>query len=163
MNPDTRPHKRSYWPWLIVAALVAHIGGMAWAVTIATRQKYAVVPDYYRKSVEFDAHKADLARSAALGWTARLDVGDAISDDGTRGVSVRVHDHDGNPVADAIVTATLVHHAVPERPDRVTAFMTEPGVYETRTHVLRPGTWTVDLRIERGGDVMLASDTRLIN
>lgn len=53
---DIRPSSRR-WPIIIVGMLLAHMAFIATAITLATRSKYEVIPDYYQKSLDWDKNR----------------------------------------------------------------------------------------------------------
>lgn len=46
------------WPIIILAMLAGHVLFIATAITLATRSRYDVIPDYYRHAVNWDIDRA---------------------------------------------------------------------------------------------------------
>jgi nitrogen fixation protein FixH len=142
--------------------LLAHTAGILVFVTIASRQKYTVVPDYYAKGLSYDQHKAKLLASQQLGWVSECHIGSSISDSGKRSGRLVLVDAQNVPIRGAVITLSIVHPAHPERIDRPILREVEPGVYEFETFIIQPGNWDFDLSAERGEQLFLSKETKLI-
>ena len=60
-----------WWPWFVVALLVATAGGQGIMLYAATHDPtFAIEPDYYQKAVAFDTTIQQERGNLALGWTA---------------------------------------------------------------------------------------------
>ncbi len=166
ITPTHRPALRSrgarVWPLLIVGMLLAHTLGIIVFVTIAARQKYAVVPDYYAKGLTYDQHKAKLLASQQLGWSSQFQIGTNISDAGKRSGRLVLVDAEQLPIKGAAITLSIVHPTHPERIDRPIVREVEPGVYEFETFIIQHGNWDFDLSARRGEQLFLNKETRLI-
>ncbi len=138
------------WPIAIAAALVVHAGIWLLLAVLAVRDpSFAVEPDHYRRSLDWDAIAARERASRALGWSVAIETG-ALSPGGRR-IACRLRDRDGNPVAGAAVEVTAFHHA--RGGDRFRAALAEeaPGLYAARMDVERPGIWEFRIAARRGG------------
>lgn len=169
LNPITvqptaarRSRGARFWPLLILGMLFAHTAGIIFCVTIASRQKYAVVPDYYAKGLSYDDHKAKLLASQQLGWSNQFQIGTSVSDSGKRTGRLVLVDAQSLPIQGAAITLSIVHPAHPERIDRPVVREVEPGIYEFETFIIQQGNWDFDLSARRGVQLFLSKETRLI-
>jgi nitrogen fixation protein FixH len=106
-----------------------------------------VEPDYYRKAVEWDRTMARRSASVELGWIARASLSE------TAGVlNVQLADSSGAHIADAEVTATLIHNREASTPLIVSLTAAGNGAYAVDVPSLRSGLWEVRVVARRGGD-----------
>lgn len=110
MTPDKPKKSFALWPWIVVGLLGGHAAIIIAAVTMAVGDpSFAVVPDYYDKAVNFDAYKADLEASRALGWTLTLTPEDSADLRGRRAIVASLLDRDGQPIAGAQIELYFTH------------------------------------------------------
>jgi len=143
-------------PAIVLGFLGGHVIFVISAITIATGDpSFAVVPDYYQKSVDWDAHKAALADSESLGWQVELQPSEQVDQLGQREVVVVLRDRAGKPVVDATVTMELFHRA--RAGDVIRSQFAEvlPGQYAALLKMPREGRWEFDLHAEQGGQVFI--------
>lgn len=150
MKPEWR------WPLFIVALLTIPIAanGYLWYRS-ASDPTFAVEPDYYKKALAWDQHRADEARSAALGWHVTV----------AEGPELRLHiaDKDGLPVDGAEVTVEALHIA---RAGLVTRAHLGPApehAYASSLRLAPPGLWELRVHVTRGQDrfeAVLRKDVR---
>ena len=152
-----------YWPWFIVALLVATAAGQGVMLYAATHDHtFSIEPDYYKKAVAFDTVMRQERENLALGWTATATIG-ALAD-GTREVALVLADRAEQPITDAHVRVTAIHNlegdhhvvqALTPRPDgRFVARMplTRAGLWELRVNAMRGHErFTPSLRVEAPG------------
>ncbi len=114
MNTPSSPSILLARRWILIAPLllVLHVSLMMVAVMKATGDaSFAVVPDYYRKSLEWDQRKEALARSAALGWKFDLATSARVDEMGMRELTVSLRDSQGRPIDDMTVSVSYFHLA----------------------------------------------------
>lgn len=156
------------WPVLVSLALAFTVGVNVVMLFAAGADPNGTVvePDYYRKAVEWDRTMARRAASEALGWTAAATLG-AIGDaedatsatgatagvgtgDGTRMLSVELRDASGATIADADVSATLIHNREASTPVVLTLRAVGAGRYEAAGALVHAGQWEVRVVARRG-------------
>lgn len=142
--------KRSKWPLIVVALLLGHAAIILTGVTMAVRDGgYSVVPDYYQKAVDFDARKADLAASNALGWTVNFTAGSMTDELGRRLLVATLTDAQGQPLTDAAVKVELRHFTGGDVQSALLPAVA-PGQYRDLVIMPRPGTYSLDVAIDHG-------------
>lgn len=144
---------RIFYPGLIVGLLslsiAMSVGGLYFAMSDGGPE---IVPDHYEKSVEYDDFYEARRASIELGWDVEIEL------DGDRG-DLRVVDDDGAPVSD--LEGSLTFHR-PEKAEPVASVPVaeapdEPGFYRFDDETDRPGTWDLDVELQRGDDVYVDS------
>jgi nitrogen fixation protein FixH len=116
-----------------------------------------VEPDYYRKAVEWDRTMARRAASVALGWQANATLGgldvSAAAAPPARTLTVDLRDASGTPIADAEVSATLIHNREASVPVAVALrAVGAAGRYAGTGALLHAGQWEVRVVARRGGE-----------
>jgi nitrogen fixation protein FixH len=152
--PDDRkgPRRSSpLWPAAIAGLLAIH--ALTWLVFtfVAVRDpSFAVEPDHYRKSMEWDAFAALLRSSDALGWSAVVETEPRAGILGDRRVAVRIADRDGKPVKGAAVSVVAFHHA--RGSERIEGMLLEDGdgIYAGRLRLRKEGLWECRLTARLG-------------
>lgn len=166
------------WPLLIGLALAFTVGVNVVMLFAAGSDPNGTVvePDYYRKAVEWDRTMARRAASAALGWTASATLG-AIGDaadaasatgattgagpgDGTRVLSVELRDASGAAIADADVSATLIHNREASTPIVLALRAAGDGRYIASGALVHAGQWEVRV-VGRRGDARYETSLRV--
>lgn len=152
--PAEKKSKRSFsWPLIVVALLGGHAALIIGAATLAVGGSgRGVVPDYYAQAVDFDAHKADLAASAKLGWTLTLTPGSLIDDQGQRLVSATLVDAQGQPIENASIQLRLIRLVDGQAVQTTLTQNTDrPGTYQGVGDLPAAGWYQADLLAERDG------------
>lgn len=142
------PHVR--WPAVIVGALAIHATAWLTVAWVANSDpSYAVEEDYYRKAVEWDAGRAELAASDALGWqlTYHVEPGPGPAE---ATVHATLSDRDGAPLDGAALALETFHNA--RAGDILRADLTPAGdgAYSARLPMQRPGVWELRFTADRG-------------
>lgn len=146
---------RYRWPLFIGGILLMSIAAQGIMVYFATRPSAPrPVADYYDRALEWDAEKAALDASAALGWTVAIDVpvGAQYVTGMPRPVDVRVVDPDGAPVRG------LAGRLVAVRPadtrlnveGTLTELPQEPGRYRALLRLDAVGLWELGIDARQG-------------
>ena len=145
-----------YWPWIIVALLVATAVGQGVMLYAATHDpSMAIEPDYYRKAVDWDTQMAQDSANRALGWTAQASVG-GVDANGAE-VVVRLGDAGGAAIGGARVRVTAIHNLDGARHVEGTLAERAERSYGARLPLHRPGMWEVRVDAVRGADHFTAS------
>ncbi len=152
---DGRSHPREaasngrFWPWFVVALLVATAAGQAIMLYAATSDPtFAVEPDYYRKAVAWDSAMARERASAATGWSATAEF-DALPD-GRATLRVRLVDSTGSavPHADVLaIRAILIHNLDGARHTAVALEHDPRAGYTAVIDRARRGLWEIRLDV----------------
>lgn len=150
---SAQPKKSWLWPGIIPALLLLQGGMCALTAYLAFSDKtFATEPDYYRKSMTWDADAAARRADAALGWTILVDVASSEDAAGDRVVRVLLRDKAGSQINGARVMAEAFAHArASERVELRFVGTEAAGSYEAKMHAARPGIWEFRLTIEVSG------------
>lgn len=144
-------------PGVVAGLLGGHIVFIVIAITLATGDRsFAVVPDYYQKAVDWDAHKADLAASDKLGWTIELRPSTTVDGLGQRDLILAVRNDQGRPLTGATAWVVYYHHARAEEWSELELTEVLPGQYTGPAAMAREGRWEFDVQIERGDERFVA-------
>lgn len=137
------------WPVLITLALGFTVGVNFVMLYAANRDPNGTVveQDYYRKAVEWDRTMARRSASVALGWTAQVSLAQTPG-----ALHVQLADSAAAFIADAEVTATLIHNREASTPLVVTLRGAGTGAYVVELPSLRSGLWEVRVVARRGTD-----------
>lgn len=138
------------WPVLVTLALGFTVGVNVVMLFAASKDPNGTVvePDYYRKAVEWDRTMARRAASDSLGWTARAALGPLTNDE--RALRVELRDAEGAAIADADVSATLIHNREASTPVSVSLHAAEGGAYVGSATLTPSGQWEVRIVARRG-------------
>lgn len=138
------------WPIGIVVVLAGFVVGNVAVMRIADQPAaLAHDRDYYRRAVNFDAERAMAARNARRGWQVAV-VAPAATAAGA--LHIRLSDAAGRPLEGATVRASAFHlaHADDVRATAGPAAPgADPGAYDARIALDRPGRWDVTLDVWR--------------
>jgi nitrogen fixation protein FixH len=153
---------RLFWVGLIVGLLSAQALLMFAAVyLIVADRSFAVEPDYYQQSMDWDARMAQQRGNEQLGWQVELSVADEADIFGDRRFLCRLTDRQGSPLDGAAIDLVAFPHA--RGSDRSSATLTplEDGLYETTLRIARRGKWEFRLVVEHQGETF--THTQLSN
>ncbi|TWT41699.1 FixH [Phycisphaerae bacterium RAS1] len=149
-----------FWPALVFALLgmqVVICGAIIYASN--TDPTFAVEPDYYQKSLNWDAAQAQQRAQNALGWTLSLDVSSTATPLGQRQLRCRLADRDGQPLEGAAVSAEAFHHARGNERTRIDFTAAAPGSYEAAALLRKPGVWEFRFDVRRGEQSFVITQT----
>lgn len=137
------------WPLLIGLALAFTVGVNVVMLFAAGADPNGTVveQDYYRKAVEWDRTMERRAASAALGWTASATLGTGSA---ARALRVELRDASGAAIADADVSATLIHNREASTPVALALQPTGDGAYLGTGALAHTGQWEVRIVARRG-------------
>lgn len=145
------------WAWVPVALLGSLATGLALMVSIAVNDPgFAVEPGYYQHALDWDAHRAEVARSAALGWNARWEVSALPAADRSKPANVRVRvslsDSMGAPVDADEVRLWAFANARAADVQQLTLRQEAAGVFGVDLSLPRPGVWHLEVSALRQPD-----------
>jgi nitrogen fixation protein FixH len=144
--------------WLVFGLLAMNFAIVGTTITLASRDThFAVEADYYQRAVEWDASRAELARSASLGWKLELDAATARSASGMRTLTVRLSDRNGAPIDGARVDALAFHHGAAGARAEIGFVERGPGVYQADAPLVGAGLHEVRVIAVRGEHRFLES------
>jgi nitrogen fixation protein FixH len=145
-----------YWPWFIVALLVATAAGQGVMLYAATHDStFSLEPDYYKKAVAYDTVIKQERENLALGWTATATVGPLV--DGARDVVLTLTDGAAHPIPDAHVRVTAIHNLEGDHHIAQALSAQPDGRFAARMPLLRSGLWELRVDVMRGHDRFMPS------
>jgi nitrogen fixation protein FixH len=145
------------WPGMVFGLIGLNFGVVAVTFYLAhSDPSFAVEPDYDRKALAWDETSRLAARSAALGWTATLEVPppDAAGD---RPFTVRLTDRAAAPVDGATVQIEAFASARASERRRINLRRVEPGLYEGALGRAAGGLWEFRITATRDTERFEAS------
>lgn len=139
------------WALFPVAMIAGTVVFAAISVAIAVGDGTAAEPDSYRKSVAWDAHRAQVAQNGLLGWVLTPTVTGGGGVDGTVQLRIGVADKHSVPIDGGRVVAEVV--PIRDADSRVTLVLAEvsPGMYEAACPVRVSGQWEIRTTVESRG------------
>lgn len=144
------------WPLGLALALGASAGVNIGFMIVANRDaSFAVEPDYYRKSLEWDQTMAQEDTNRALGWRLAV-AGERASLRGRLRLVARLTDRDGLPLEGAAVAVEARHGARAAEPVGGVLESGGEGRYTAELPLARPGLWELRFDVRRGGDLFTA-------
>lgn len=147
-NQPSEDASRYIWCGVIIGLLCLQLVGCVFALIMATTSSsMAVIPDYHQKAMQWDAHKAQQAKTAALGWKESIDVSGPMDIMENRLITIRVEDADGNPVDINQMEATIYHHADAATLHEVSLEQLAPGTFRGKLRLRKAGLWQVETKI----------------
>ena len=155
--------RRRYWVWpaIIVCMLVVHVTIWLGFAVIAVRDPtVAVEPDYYRKSLQWDAARAQGRKNRELGWSVNIEADAQAGILGDRNLRCSIVNREGKPVAGADVALVAFPHARARQRVDVKLAEKSPGVYAAKARMRRPGLWEFRLTARRGDQTFTYVDLR---
>ena len=159
-----RPAPNVLWPALIIGALALHVVASLVTVWIATSNpSYAVEEDYYRKSLAWDATRAQERRNAQLGWRLAAEVIPSAEAGVDPALTVRLTTADGSPLDGAEVTLEAFHNARADDILRAHLAGTGIGAYSSPVPMRRSGLWELRFAVERAGERFTHTDKIYVN
>lgn len=145
--------RRFTMPMVVAGLLGGHVIFILIAITLATGDRsFAVVPDYYKKAVDYDHRKVELAASAELGWRVQLQPAGTMDTVGQREVVVLLHDRDGDPISGAQVGLDCYHYARAGELLSLELEEAEPGRYVGTDRLGKEGFWQFEIAAQRGDE-----------
>jgi nitrogen fixation protein FixH len=152
MNQTSSKRRRGglHWPWILVGLFaVAGLANGLLVIKATSDPSFAVVPDYYERSLVWDQKMSQDRENRRLGWRVGLQI---ARDGGEVALTARLLDRRGATLGGAKVEVQALHKA---RASRVlTAALREQrakgGVYVGWLPMRRPGLWELSFAAQRG-------------
>ena len=154
MTSAFRRRQRGWgWPLGLALALVTSAAlNIAFAIVASRDASFAVEPDYYRKSLEWDRTMIQEDANRALGWSLAVHA-EPAADPGLLRIVVTLRDRAGGLVDAGLVTVEARHGA---RAAQVVTGTLTPFAgdrYAVDLPLRRAGLWELRLTAHRGRDV----------
>lgn len=161
VSPARETRHRLVWLGLILALLAGQIVLMLVMVYLATSDaSFAIEPDYYQKSLHWDAVAAQARQNEWLGWSAKIELGPSVRVTGERTLTCTLADRTGRPLDGATVDAVAFSHARGSDRTALTLLPAGSGRYEAPLRFARVGVWEFRLAIQRGSDTFTYVEQR---
>ncbi len=149
------------WPLIIAALLAAHVLFWLGMVYIANSDpSFAVEPDYYAKSMKWDATAAQLRKNEALGWSLATEIGEDAGLRYERTLTCRLADINGRPIAGATVSLEAFHHARGNQRFKVAFADCGEGVYGGTLPMRKAGQWEFRYVVNHGDEIFTYKEVR---
>ena len=153
MSHRRSPARAWLWPAGLALALAVSAGSNILFMVVANRDpSFAVEPDYYRKSLEWDRTMAQEQANRALGWTLAVESLPAPARGHLRLVA-RLADGAGRSLDGAVVTLDAMHGARAAEVVRGELAGEGGGRYAADLPLRRRGLWELRVQVQRGNDV----------
>jgi nitrogen fixation protein FixH len=148
--PARRPTGR-FWPWLAAGLLAATVAKYAIVLAvIAGDPSIAIEEDYYERAVAWDDERAARSASAALGWSARIEIVAAPGLPGRAEARIELLD-----------VAGIFHQARAAEAIEVTSTSSAEGFHRLAIPGARTGAWRVEIEATRDGERFIEERTVL--
>ena len=159
VNPEHRQGR--FWIGLVVALLGGQIALLVTMAYIATSDgSFAVEPDYYQKGLHWEDTATQLRQNARLGWTARIDVSQAVTAGGERTVTCRLTNRDGTPLDGATIGLVAFAHTRGSQRSSATLLPAGSGAYTLAMRFARHGVWEFRVVVHRGPETFTQTVVR---
>ena len=154
MTPVSPRRRRGWgWPLGLALGLIASAAlNIAFAIVASRDASFAVEPDYYRKSLEWDRTMTQEDVNRALGWSLAVHAEPAASP-GMLRLVVTLRDRAGGLVDAGLVTVEARHGARAAQVVTGTLTPVAGDRYAADIPLRRAGLWELRLTAHRGGDV----------
>lgn len=142
---DVVPWYRQFWPWYIISIPLATIIACAIMITLAVRNKDALVVDnYYKQGLAINRTLAQQNAATAIGLQAK-----AQFDSAQGQLTLRLSAN--QPVTTPALKLSFVHATLAEQDYVLNLVRQSDGVYVANLQTLKPGNW--DLMLEPEDEV----------
>ncbi len=146
------------WPLIIITMLVGHVVFMLIMVYIAVSDhSFAVEPDYYEKSLQWDETQAARRSSQQLGWQATVTISAVVDVYQNRAIKCLLVDEQAQPVQGAEVEIVAFSHARGSQRHTLSLDPGPHGQYHGQLRVQRAGKWEFRITARRGDDTFLST------
>ena len=154
---NAAPRGSWMWPGMVFVLLGLSCTLVVTTVFLAHRNGGAIIEaNYYEKGLQWDEHKAELAKSEATGWSHAVQVSRDGEGEGTSwDVLVRLVDAAGETVDDASVMLNVYHVGAPRDVRAVGLSAEGRGGYRGTLEGFAAGVWSYEIDARGAGDAML--------
>ena len=147
----TETQARRFWLTVICLILGSNIGMGFFAIYLANSDpSQAVIPNYYRKGLEWDKTKELLSSSENLGWTIHVAISPDSANASHRTIRLTVLDRHGKTIEKANGELILFHHAHATQIQELALTEIYSGVYECHAEMAASGNWDMALELTQG-------------
>lgn len=155
---DAETKARWLWVSLVVGLLAFQVLACLVAALLAMSSPAVVtVPNYYEKSLQWDEHRAELAASQRLGWSATIHFSEPVDIFENRTISVRLTDAQSTVVPAETVSLKAWHHAAANQLVDVELAEVAPGFFQGKLRMKDAGWWQFELQASQGEQTFLDS------
>ncbi|TVS20596.1 MAG: hypothetical protein EA424_03165 [Planctomycetaceae bacterium] len=155
---------RFVWVGTIVAMLAAQVLLMMLIVYVTTvDESFAVEPNYYQQSLDWDATMAQRRHNQQLGWQLELSVADQANLLGDRQLVGRLTDRDGHPLDGAVIELVAFPHARGNDRRTATLLPMSEGSYETTLRIPRGGKWEFRVAVQHDSETFTHIELHDVN
>jgi nitrogen fixation protein FixH len=156
-------HHGRFWIGLVLALLggqIALLGTMAYIAI--SDGSFAVEPDYYQKGLHWEDTATQLRQNVRLGWTARIDVSQAVTAAGERAVTCRLTNRDGTPLDGATIGLVAFAHARGNQRTSAELLPSGSGTYTLAMRFAHHGVWEFRVLVHRGPETFTQTMIRTV-
>lgn len=145
-SAPTAKRRSNFWPWIVPTLLLCQVVVSAMTVYLAVADpSFATEPDYYRKSLQWDASAAQRRVVSEQGWRLQVGVSSLESAAHERAIQVLLHDREGQPIAGAEIEGEAFSHA--RASERFPLeFKPDGAAYAAALKFERVGLWEIRLQ-----------------
>jgi hypothetical protein len=154
---------RDRWAFFPVVMLLASVGLGVVTVSAALQSHGEAEPDYYRKGVQWDAHRAQVAQNGALAWNLTPTILPAGEGRLVPEVQVAVTDKHGVPIEAARVALEVVPILAADARRSMPMREVRPGVYQADCPLRVQGTWELRFTVHSRGRVYADTVRRVVH
>lgn len=154
---------RNRWALFPVVMLLGSVCLGVVTVSAAVGSRGESEPDFYRKGVQWDAHRAQLAQNGALAWTLTPTIRLAGDRAPMPTVEVAVNDKHGVAIAGAAVTLEVVPILAADMRMTMPLAEVRPGVYEAPCPLRVDGVWELRFRVTSRGQTFVDTVRRVVH
>lgn len=134
----------------------------AWRVMKAVNDPhFGVVENAYEQGGQWDAHRAEVRASEALGWKVILTPGIAQAE-GNSDSSLSIVGPDGTPLEGVSGEVVAFHNGYPKQLYSANIMATAPGQYTFAMPLPLAGKWRWQLRFQRGEDLWIGDQRQSV-
>lgn len=109
----------------------------------------SVIPNYYKKGLDWDKTKALLTASEQLGWSVHVTITPDSPTAVKRSIRLTILDRDGKTVQSATGSLSIFHHAHAKHVQELVLQEEFPGVYTCEADMSDAGKWDMTLHLKR--------------
>lgn len=156
-GPPTKAQRGRPWAWLPVGLLGGLLGTQLIVLAnVLDDPHFSVEPNYYRKSVQWDAQMRQRARGEQLGWKLALEAPARASPAAPQALLVRLRRADGSPLSGADIFAEAFHLAHASTVLSLNLEEAGAGEYQATLPSPQAGLWEFRLRVKVGSELFQA-------